>query len=262
MVGLKDARYQIIKKLLGSLVADNLCATEAIGLANLPTRGPGLIVCNHRSILDPFLISARARRPIHWVMAPFVSSVPIFGWLAQQALAIPIIQGDEHKAQMLIESMIRVLKQGHLVGIFPEGMAGFVQSGGPCVVQTFRGTFIRAVLGARIPGLPVIPTAIYAQSQTVLGHVDGQLLTIFDRSERLFRSQNFNLIGYPKALIVFGKPESLDLYYDREHPKHTGPQSQAQNELVNTLSQYFHHQVTRLLRRAEARFTPLSPPTT
>ncbi|GEM_PF-1124435 len=262
MVSLKEARYQLIKKLLGPLVADNLCATEAIGLANLPSRGPGLIVCNHRSILDPFLISARARRPIHWVMAPFVSSVPIFGWLAQQAGAIPIIQGDEDKAQILIESMIRVLKQGQLVGIFPEGMAGFVQSRGPCVVQAFRGTFVRAVLGTRIPELPIIPTAIYAPRQTVLGHVDGQLLTIFDRSERLFRTQNFNLIGYQKALIIFGKPESLDRYYDREQPAQTEPQPHAQIELVKTLSQHFHHQVTRLLRRAEARFAAHSPPTT
>jgi 1-acyl-sn-glycerol-3-phosphate acyltransferase len=250
VVSLKDARYQVLKNLFGPLVAEVACPTEIVGESHIPTRGPALLVCNHRSVMDPYLFSARTRRVVNWVMAPFVSSIPVFGWLAQQAGAISIIKGEERKAEALIEDMVRVLRQGRLVGIFPEGMAQFADPLGPLELQPFRGTFIRAVLSARIPHLPVIPAAIYPRRETSLGEVSGQILQLFDPGEKTFDQPSLKLVGYQEALIVIGRPITFDAYYDQYEalPPHEEPEAQAR--LVAELSEKMRGSVHQLVQRA------------
>lgn len=256
MVSLKDARYQVLKNLFGPLVTDVLVPTEVVGESNMPSRGAGLIVCNHRSLMDPYLLSARTRRVVNWVMAPFVSSIPVFGWLAQQAGAISIIKSEEGKSEALIERMEHVWRQGRLVGIFPEGMANFSHPVPPLALNTFHGTFMRAVLKAAIPNLPVIPAAIYPRRELELGEVRGSLLKLFDHSERGFQS-DMHLIGYEDALIVIGKPLTFDAHYARyHHHADRTAEPAAQTELVHQLVGEVRNSVAHLLERAALLESP------
>ena len=250
MVSLKDARYQVLKNLFGPLVTDMACPTEIVGEGHIPTRGPALLVCNHRSVMDPYLFSARTKRVVNWVMAPFVSSIPVFGWLAQQAGAISIIKGEERKAEALIEDMVRVLRQGRLVGIFPEGMANFTHPVGPDELSAFKGTFMRAVLSARIPHLPVIPAAIYPRRETSLGEVSGSLLQLLDPGEKTFEHPRMKLIGYQEALIVIGRPITFDAYYDSYEALPPRDEPAAQARIVEALSAKVQGSVHQLLQRA------------
>lgn len=250
MVSLKDARYQVLKNLFGPLVADMACPTEIVGESHIPTRGPALLVCNHRSVMDPYLFSARTKRVVNWVMAPFVSQIPVFGWLAQQAGAISIIKGEDRKAEALIEDMVRVLRQGRLVGIFPEGMANFQDPIGPMELSTFKGTFMRAVLSARIPHLPVIPAAIYPRRETSLGEVSGSLLQLFDPGEKVFDASSIKLVGYQEALIVIGRPITFDAYYDRYEALSPRDEPEAQAQMIEELAGKMHGSVHQLLQRA------------
>lgn len=250
MVSLKDARYQVLKNLFGPLVADMACPTEIVGESHIPTRGPALLVCNHRSVMDPYLFSARTKRVVNWVMAPFVSSIPVFGWLAQQAGAISIIKGEEGKAEALIEDMVRVLRQGRLVGIFPEGMANFEHPVGQLELSAFKGTFMRAVLSARIPHLPVIPAAIYSRRETSLGEVNGSLLQLFDPNEKLFDLPRMKLVGYQEALIVIGRPITFDAYYERYEALSPRDEPAAQAKMIEELTGKIHGSVHQLLQRA------------
>ncbi|MEB3222079.1 MAG: lysophospholipid acyltransferase family protein [Candidatus Sericytochromatia bacterium] len=259
MVSLKDARYQVLKNLFGPLVAEVACPTELVGEANIPARGPGLLVCNHRSLMDPYLFSARARRVVNWVMAPFVSSIPVFGWLAQEAGAISILKGEEGKADTLIEEMVQVFRQGRLVGIFPEGMANFVQPVGPAEVATFRPTFIRAVLAARIPHLPIIPAAIYPRRETSLGEVSGAFLQQFDRGERSFKLERMRLLGYQEALILVGRPLTLDAYYDYYQHGLGRDEPEAQRVMIESLAAKVRGHVVQLLDRAALLEAPIGP---
>jgi 1-acyl-sn-glycerol-3-phosphate acyltransferase len=249
MVSLKDARYQVLKNLFGPLVTDMLCPTEIVGESNIPSRGPALLVVNHRSMMDPFLFSARSKRVVNWVMAPFVASIPVFGWLAEQAGALAIIQGEEGKAEALIDRMTDVWRQGRLIGIFPEGMENFVSPVGPQALNTFHATFLRAVLKARVPRLPVIPAALYSRSEGELAEVKGDLLKVFDRSERMFAS-DMHLIGYREALIVIGKPLYFDDYYDRYQHASDRQETAAQTAMVNGLVGEVRDAVQHLLDRA------------
>lgn len=259
MVSLKDARYQVLKNLFGPLVTDMLVPTEIVGESNIPSRGPALLVCNHRSMMDPFLFSARTRRVVNWVMAPFVSSIPLFGWLAEQAGAISIIRSEEGKAEALIDSIEGVWRQGRLVGIFPEGMAHFRDPLDPLKLHEFHGTFLRAVLRARIPRLPVIPAAVYSRQEAALGEVNATMLKLFDRSEKSFDHGEMTLIGYNEALILIGKPLYFDDYYDRyaHHADRNEPLEQT--EFVNGLVAQVQASVGHLLERAALLDAPTAP---
>jgi 1-acyl-sn-glycerol-3-phosphate acyltransferase len=259
MVSLKDARYQVLKNLFGPLVTEMLVPTEIVGESNIPSRGPALLVCNHRSMMDPFLISSRSRRVVNWVMAPFVSSIPLFGWLAEQAGAISIIKSEFGKSEALIERVEGVWRQGRLVGIFPEGMAHFTTPLAPMELHDFRGTFMRAVLKAAIPRLPVIPTAIYSRKEAALGEVSPSLLHLFDRTEKQFDRGEMTLIGYNEALILIGKPLYFDEYYGRYHHSPDRHESAAQTELVDTLVGQVRHSVNHLLERAALLDAPTAP---
>jgi 1-acyl-sn-glycerol-3-phosphate acyltransferase len=259
MVSLKDARYQVLKNLFGPLVTDMLVPTEIVGESNIPSRGPALLVCNHRSMMDPFIFSARSRRVVNWVMAPFVSSIPLFGWLAEQAGAISIIKSEEGKSEALIDSMESVWRQGRLVGIFPEGMANFNEPVGPTELHDFHGTFLRAVLRARIPNLPVIPAAVYSRKEAALGEVNAAMLQIFDRTEKQFDHGGMTLIGYNEALILIGKPLYFDDYYAQYAHSPDRQEPAEQTELVNGLVGTVRQSVCHLLERAAMLDAPTPP---
>lgn len=259
MVSLKDARYQVLKNLFGPLVTEVLCPTEVVGESNIPSRGAGLLVLNHRSLMDPYLFSARTRRVVNWVMAPFVSSIPLFGWMAEQAGAISIIKGEDNKSEALIESMTHVWRQGRLVGIFPEGMDNFLHPVGRTEVGDFHATFMRAVLAAGIAHLPVIPAAIYSRREAPIGEVSGSMLQLFDASERKFQQGDLRLVGYQEVLIVIGKPLYFDAYYGQYVHSPDRAEPPAQTALVESLVGQVRHSVQDLIQRADLLEAPTQP---
>lgn len=259
MVSLKDARYQALKNLFGPLVTDVLVPTELVGEGNLPTRGPGLVICNHRSPMDPYLFSAKAKRVVNWVMAPFVSRIPVFGWLARQAGAIAIIPGEAGKSEALMERMVEVLRQGRLVGIFPEGLDAFAHPCSKDAVGDFHGTFVRVALRAGIPDLPIIPCAIYPRAESDLGEMRSDFLGLFDPNEKVFRGKDIQLVGYRDALIVIGKPFTFAPQGDYVHPEDPASESPHQREKVAQLAEFARCRVAQLLDRAAQLEAPLPP---
>lgn len=253
IISLKDARYQALRSLFGPLVAESMVPTEIVGERHMPTSGPALVVANHRSVLDPYLFSARSKRTVNWVMAPFVAQIPLFGWLAKEAGAISLLTQGSGKAEALIEAMERAWRQGRMVGIFPEGMDGFLNPPEPGEVGRFHGTFVRAVLKAKVPGLQVVPSAVYSRGDTSLGEMPGEWLGLFDRSEKAFKQGGMSLVGYKEALIVVGKPLSLEADYPNyRHPAEGEDEDPAQAELVADRSERIRQAVESLMRRADA----------
>jgi glycerol-3-phosphate O-acyltransferase / dihydroxyacetone phosphate acyltransferase len=94
----------------------------------VPERGPILLVSNHPgSLTDAFLIGATARRPVS-----FVGTIQLFrwkpiAWFLRICGIIPVNrQKDDARAMRSVmdtfEACYRVLEQGGVVGIFPEGI--------------------------------------------------------------------------------------------------------------------------------------------
>jgi 1-acyl-sn-glycerol-3-phosphate acyltransferase len=120
----------------------------------IPTEGAAVIVCNHVSFVDALLLQAASPRPIHFIMDHKIFAIPVVGWLFKLAGAIPIAPQKEDPATYAaaFAHAEHVLKEGDLLGIFPEG--GITRDG---QVAEFKGGIMKVL--ERHPA-PVIPMAL------------------------------------------------------------------------------------------------------
>jgi 1-acyl-sn-glycerol-3-phosphate acyltransferase len=79
----------------------------------------GVIVCNHRCPLDPGIIALAVPWMVHWMVAREYCRQPAFRRLLQLCEVIPVGRGGIDTAAT--KTAIRLVEQGDLVGIFPEG---------------------------------------------------------------------------------------------------------------------------------------------
>lgn len=124
---------------------------EVRGADNLPRRGAALLVCNHTSFADPFLIGACTPRFIRFLMYRHFYETRGIHWLAKLMGAIPISEAD--KPRELVESMHTAqdrLREGDLVCIFAEG--AITRTGN---LLRFRRGFERITRGLPVPIIPV-----------------------------------------------------------------------------------------------------------
>ena len=130
------------------------------GDTNIPTDGAAVLACNHVSFVDAVLLMAASPRPIRFVMDHRIFKVPVLGWLFKLAKAIPIAPQSEDPAvyEAAFREAAQVLREGDLLGIFPEG--GITRDGH---LQPFKGGIIKILEQAqaeRVPDVRVIPMAL------------------------------------------------------------------------------------------------------
>jgi 1-acyl-sn-glycerol-3-phosphate acyltransferase len=85
----------------------------------IPKTGPAILICNHTSGLDPFLLQSPIKRVVVWMMAEEYYNIrpltPIFKALE----AIPVNRSARDTSAMRLA--LRALHDGRLLGVFPEG---------------------------------------------------------------------------------------------------------------------------------------------
>lgn len=128
------------------------------GIENVPKHGAALVISNHLHNSDPILLVAAYSRPLLWMAKKEVFAVPVIGWIADCAGAFPVDRGtaDRHA----LRNAERLLKDGYLVGIFPEGTRS--TTGG--LKDVYPGV---AMIASR-SDVPIIPTAIFGTERLPL----------------------------------------------------------------------------------------------
>ncbi|MCU0877818.1 MAG: MFS transporter [Pirellulaceae bacterium] len=124
---------------------------RVFGRENLPREGGALLVPNHVTWVDGFLLMLTSSRPIRMVAwAANIERRPWIKWLAQKFDVIPI---DPTKPKLIVTALRtarEALKAGELVCIFPEG--GLTRSG---QVQAFKPGMMKILEGTGAPVIPV-----------------------------------------------------------------------------------------------------------
>jgi len=90
------------------------------GKHNIPKQGPLIIAANHTTGLDPFIMQSSVMHTIRWVMLREYQ-YKILNPLWKAVNPIPVDQNGRDTQQL--RDMIKALKKGDTVGIFPEGAA-------------------------------------------------------------------------------------------------------------------------------------------
>jgi 1-acyl-sn-glycerol-3-phosphate acyltransferase len=173
---------------------------EKSGLEHLPEEGAALIVCNHVSFVDAVVIMGVCRRPIRFVMDHNIFKVPVLNFIFRTAGAIPIAgrKDDPQMMERAFAEVARALRDGQLVGIFPEGR--ITDSG---EIQAFRPGMARILEATPVP---VVPMALRGLWGSFFSRKGGPAMT------RPFRRGVWSKIGLavaPPVAAGLATPEAL-----------------------------------------------------
>ncbi len=166
------------------------------GREHVPTSGPVIFAANHRSFLDPFVISAIQKRPLYFVAKrELFEKSKLQRWFLNALGAFPIARGSGDDASM--EVARRILERGDGVMIFPEGTRvrpgplGHARSGvGRLALQT---------------GAPVVPIAVFGTDDVRRGwRVYPRKITI-----RAGRPLTFPQVEHPSRSLAMTVAERI-----------------------------------------------------
>jgi 1-acyl-sn-glycerol-3-phosphate acyltransferase len=89
----------------------------------IPRDGACLLVPNHVSFIDWFVITAACQRPVHFVMYQGIFDIPVLRTIFKLCRAIPIAPAreDPESKERAFELVAQYLDEGEVVCIFPEG---------------------------------------------------------------------------------------------------------------------------------------------
>jgi len=112
-----------VLRLVTFLLAHLVYRVRVTGAEHIPSTGPAMLVCNHVTFVDWFVLTAAIPRPVRFVMHHSYYALPLIHWLFRAAKVIPIA-GSKEDPSLLAAAFDRIheeLANGQLVCLFPEG---------------------------------------------------------------------------------------------------------------------------------------------
>lgn len=127
------------------------------GLDNIPTEGPAILAANHMSFFDSILVPVVVPRQVHFLAkSDYWSGRGVKGtvnrWFFNISGQIPMDRSGGRASQDSLDAGENELRQGHLLGIYPEGTRS--PDG-----RLYRGKLGVAKLALKTE-VPVIPIAL------------------------------------------------------------------------------------------------------
>ncbi|MBQ9832617.1 MAG: 1-acyl-sn-glycerol-3-phosphate acyltransferase [Clostridia bacterium] len=92
---------------------------KVCGAKNLFVKGKAIIVCNHRSLLDPVLLAITTLRPIHFMAKAELFESKLGNLFFRSLYAFPVHRKTADLTSL--KKALKVLEQNKIFGIFPEG---------------------------------------------------------------------------------------------------------------------------------------------
>lgn len=155
---------------------------QIIGIENIPKEGAAILCSNHISELDMFFIGYRIKRLVRYMAKEELFKNPLLRFFITRLGAFPVKRGKGDVGA--IKTSLRLLSEGHIVGIFPEGTRKKTADKKNKKIKVKAG----AALLAQKSQAPILPVLI-------------------DTSYKPFS----------KVRIIFGKPFTLDLDKNKKY---------------------------------------------
>ena len=191
---------EFLMRFLIWLLIHTIYRLEKSGLEKIPEEGAAVIVCNHVSFVDALIIAAACRRPIRFVMDYKIFRVPVLSFIFRTGKTIPIAPKKEDPAllEKAYDDIDAALRDGDLVGIFPEGR--ITDSG---ELYPFRPGITR-ILASR--PVPVIPLALRGLWGSFFSRIDGPAMS---QPSRLRPLRRIALVAGDSVAPAQATPEAL-----------------------------------------------------
>ncbi len=147
--------YWILKLLLTPILRV-VFRIDVQGLENIPDRGAAILAPNHTAFCDSvFLPAIVPRRMVYLAKKEYFTGRGLKGWLMRTFMGaigmVPIDRTSGSAARAAMVTGVRILGEGKLLGIYPEGTRS--PDG-----RLYRGKtgVARMALEARVPVIPVV----------------------------------------------------------------------------------------------------------
>lgn len=162
----------------------------------LPAEGPAIVVTNHVSHVDPFLVAKmiidNGRTP-RFLAKDTIFEVKVVGAAMRAMGHIPVKRGTADARQSLAAA-VAALEDGKILTLHPEGTVTRDPDGWPMTGKTGA-----ARLAMLAPDVPVIPVAQWGVQQSV----------------DLYKKK-VKLVPRPRHVVSIGTPIDLSAYRGRE----------------------------------------------
>ena len=167
------------------LVTRPLFRIRVLGGEHIPSHGPALLVSNHLTYLDAFLIGACVGPVVRFLVWKPYYDHKLLNWGLRIAKAIPIGTGP-HSAAQAIERSRRVLERDEVLCIFAEGSISRTGE-----LLPFKRGLETIVRGLDAPMIPV--------------HLGGLRDSVFSLDGGRFSWKRLRCLRHP-VVISFGAP--------------------------------------------------------
>ncbi len=186
--------YALVHLIL-SAITNLIYRIRVRGLEHVPVNGPALLVSNHLSMMDGFLVGVSVPRPVRFIMWRPYYEAKAFHWLFKTMKAIPISEKDPPKG--ILKSLMvarKALEDGEVVCIFAEGEISRTGN-----LLEFKKGFEVILKGIEAPVIPV--------------HLDRVWGSIFSFEHGKVLWKRPRQIPYPVTL-TFGPPVARPINAD------------------------------------------------
>jgi 1-acyl-sn-glycerol-3-phosphate acyltransferase len=149
--------YWLLKYIFLGPLLSLLGRPKVEGLEHVPSSGPVILASNHLAVMDSFFLPLVVRRRITFLAkSEYFTGTGLKGWFSRWFFTavgqVPIDRTDADAAQAALNTAERLLGQGKLLGMYPEG------------TRSPDGRLYKGKTGlARLAldtGVPVIPVAM------------------------------------------------------------------------------------------------------
>lgn len=118
--------YSLLKYIVLGPILRAIWRPQVEGRENVPDQGAAIIASNHLSFSDSIFMPLMVKRRITFVgKAEYFTGRGLKGWLVKMFFVgtgtIPVDRSGGRAAQAALETQLRVLREGKLAGIYPEG---------------------------------------------------------------------------------------------------------------------------------------------
>ncbi|HTX96573.1 MAG TPA: lysophospholipid acyltransferase family protein [Mycobacterium sp.] len=153
------------------------------GAENIPNSGPAILASNHLAVMDSFYLPLVVRRRITFLAkSEYFTGTGLKGWFQRWFFTavgqVPIDRTDADAAQAALDTAERLLRQGKLLGMYPEGTRS--PDG-----RLYKGKTGLARLALHT-GVPVIPVAMIGTD--------------------VVNPPGTNMLRFGRVTVRFGKP--------------------------------------------------------
>ena len=147
----RDIFYKLFSPIV-SMLFYIIFLPKVKGKENIPKKKGAILAGNHKSNLDCFMVILSTRRCVHFLAKAELFKLSFFNWFFRNSGLIPVYRNGKDKKAL--ETAVEYLKNGEIVGVFPEGRLNKTSK---TSVLPFK---IGAVKMAKETGKPIIPFTI------------------------------------------------------------------------------------------------------